>query len=326
MNGQASVLRFPTDLNVNWRDRFDRIYFTSFAANFILFFVLFGYMQSVPVRTLSDTEIASYMKAIYKIGSPPKPKTRKQPVVSLSAGKTIEVEKLPHLSEVDKKRLRVAKRAMRVAELIGVRNRIRKEAVFIAAGALVSNKSRGENGQRKGRANISGMKGFQSGDLSGLNLLGVEGVTLARERGWSAYTDGGEGIELTQLQLSALKRLADRPPTEFPDEVPGMNFKANQYSSRKMLEVRQVINERSGSIRSCFNQQKNRDSNLHGKITVLFTILGNGKVGKIRITDSIWSNPTLGIKVEKCLQNRVKHWRFGLAEGDMDTAFILNLI
>jgi hypothetical protein len=79
-------------------------------------------------------------------------------------------------------------------------------------------------------------------------------------------------------------------------------------------QIAAVINRNLGQVRFCYEQGLQSDASLNGRVSIGFTIGGNGLVKSAQI-----DNTTLNAKaVEECLLLRLKTWKFPLPEGGVD--------
>jgi hypothetical protein len=79
-------------------------------------------------------------------------------------------------------------------------------------------------------------------------------------------------------------------------------------------QIAAVINRNLGQVRFCYEQGLQSDPSLSGRVSVDFTIGGNGLVKAAAI-----GNSTMNAKaVEDCLVLRLKTWKFPLPEGGVD--------
>ncbi|MFZ4404322.1 MAG: AgmX/PglI C-terminal domain-containing protein [Pseudobdellovibrionaceae bacterium] len=75
--------------------------------------------------------------------------------------------------------------------------------------------------------------------------------------------------------------------------------------------IAEYIKTQLGQILYCYERQLSANPDLFGKISVKFTIGGNGKVERQLIGDSTLKNAT----VEGCILNRVAAWKFPAPQG-----------
>jgi hypothetical protein len=79
-------------------------------------------------------------------------------------------------------------------------------------------------------------------------------------------------------------------------------------------QIAAVINRNLGQVRFCYEQGLQSDPSLNGRVSIDFTIGGNGLVKAADV-----GSTTLNAKaVEDCLVLRLKTWKFPLPEGGVD--------
>lgn len=70
--------------------------------------------------------------------------------------------------------------------------------------------------------------------------------------------------------------------------------------------IRRIVRSHINEIRGCYNSGLTRDPNLDGRVTIQFSIVGNGTVGSA----SVESNTTKDSAVGDCIAKAVKRWKF----------------
>ncbi|PID26689.1 MAG: hypothetical protein CR982_09070 [Candidatus Cloacimonadota bacterium] len=93
--------------------------------------------------------------------------------------------------------------------------------------------------------------------------------------------------------------------------------KGEQKSGRTNSQINRYIEKKVKSFDKCVKAARSTYKTLTGAITIRFTIKSNGKVRKVVIVSSKWSNSRGGKKVEKCIRNKIRGWRFKKAKGDI---------
>lgn len=79
-------------------------------------------------------------------------------------------------------------------------------------------------------------------------------------------------------------------------------------------QIAGVINRNLGQVRFCYEQGLQGNASLSGRVSVDFTIAGNGMVKAAQIEST-----TLNAKsIEDCIVMRLKSWKFPLPEGGVD--------
>jgi hypothetical protein len=70
--------------------------------------------------------------------------------------------------------------------------------------------------------------------------------------------------------------------------------------------IRRIVRAHINEVRSCYNAGLTRDPNLGGRVTVQFSIIGNGKVS----SSVVQENTTRDSEVGNCIAKAVKRWKF----------------
>lgn len=161
---------------------------------------------------------------------------------------------------------------------------------------------------------LGNMFGSQVGDAGGFGGFGTAGAG----RGGGGFSEtsigvgnvgtmgrgGGEGGSGYGRGVS---RLGERTG-KVPQVVPG---KPIVQGSLDMETIRRIIRQHQNEYKYCYEKQLNIKRDLAGKITVKFTISGNGSVIAATIEES-----TMGDRdVEGCLTDRIRRWIFPEPKG-----------
>ena len=151
-------------------------------------------------------------------------------------------------------------------------------------------------GDAQGFGGLGGVGVGRGGGGFGENSIGVGNVgTMGRGgRGNSGYGRGAS-------------RLGERR-AKVPKVIPG---KPIISGSLDMETIRRVIRRHRNEYRYCYEKQLNTKRDLNGKITVKFTIAGNGSVIAAAVADTTMNDR----KVEGCLVTKIKRWVFPAPKG-----------
>lgn len=79
-------------------------------------------------------------------------------------------------------------------------------------------------------------------------------------------------------------------------------------------QIAAVIQRNSGQVRFCYEQGLQQDATLSGRVTVDFTIGGNGLVKMASVGPSTLKSAS----VQDCIVSRLRSWKFPLPEGGVD--------
>ncbi len=81
-------------------------------------------------------------------------------------------------------------------------------------------------------------------------------------------------------------------------------------NARSSQALRTVINGYSPGLKDCYERQLQRDRGLKGSVLAKFTIKADGSVADVEMSQSNWSDPGAGRRVESCLKQKISGWRF----------------
>src|SRR5690606_5556264 len=70
--------------------------------------------------------------------------------------------------------------------------------------------------------------------------------------------------------------------------------------------IRRIVRAHINEVRSCYNAGLTRNPNLDGRVTIQFSIVGNGKVA----SSVVQENTTKDKQVGDCIAKAVKRWQF----------------
>jgi hypothetical protein len=150
-------------------------------------------------------------------------------------------------------------------------------------------------------------------------LAQVSGVGVATGEdgalhGPAGSKGSGEAADISQIKVGDGKDVA----TEGPGAERKIQGKVKQKNpvaagGSGMLETSEVasaVNRRMGAIKGCYEQALKRNPSLQGKLTILFTIAGSGKVSSAKCTLN-----ELTPDVCSCIENAFLRFRFPAPEG-----------
>lgn len=157
-------------------------------------------------------------------------------------------------------------------------------------------------GQLKaGTSGQAGQSGLGSLGLRGMpgrgGGLGIGGLGTGPGGGGG----GGEGGQGGASSLGRKKTIQRRV-------VPGKSVLAG---SCERDVIGKVIGKNARQVLACYEAALTRSPDLAGKLAVRFTIEPTGRVGDLEITESTLDSPD----VERCVENRIKRWRFPEPKG-----------
>ncbi|MEZ4464564.1 MAG: AgmX/PglI C-terminal domain-containing protein [bacterium] len=127
------------------------------------------------------------------------------------------------------------------------------------------------------------------------------GVGNVGTRGRGGAGGGGRGYG------RGAARLGDRE-AKVPKVIPGQPIITGSLDKET---IRRVIRQHRAEYRYCYEKELNRKRELNGKITVKFTIAGNGSVIAASIDDTTMNDSS----VETCLVGKIRRWVFPAPKG-----------
>jgi outer membrane biosynthesis protein TonB len=140
---------------------------------------------------------------------------------------------------------------------------------------------------------VGGMGTRGTGAGGGGNALGIGGLGTkgggSGRGGYGAIDLGGRGKDETVF-------------------VPGRTTVVGGLSREV---INRVIQKHYNEIKYCYEKELTHDPGLYGKITVLFVISGDGRVGDALVQQTTMSSEP----VESCMLNHVKRWAFPAPQG-----------
>jgi hypothetical protein len=124
----------------------------------------------------------------------------------------------------------------------------------------------------------------------------------------------GEAADISQIKVTDGKDVATEGPGA-ERKIEGRVRKKDPVASggSGMLEpgeVAGVVNKRMGAIKGCYEQALKRNPSLQGKLSILFTISGSGKVSSAKCTVN-----ELTPEVCSCIEGAFLRFRFPPPEG-----------
>ncbi|MCB2199409.1 AgmX/PglI C-terminal domain-containing protein [bacterium] len=274
------------------------------------------HLRSLPPAELSQAEREKYLRVIYRAPEVivPSPTT----TVETPSGQTMdeEVEEGPTLPPARETLVEREQRRQREALTRSQRResrlkKIRSTALFTAAGAI-----RPGYGLQQGE----GALGLIGGSLEGIEARSKEQIAVRPDvseldelkavgliRDEVATPRANLEVQLDSLNLAGAEvRL---------DALPVLRGRASPDSARRIEVLRSAIAVQLESLRGCFLVQRRRDPSLQGQLVARVTVAAMGSVERVQFRSSRWSNPSLGRRVEACLEQQLLGWQFDPAEG-----------
>lgn len=291
---------------------------------FLFLFLLFGMiafptiwrLKEIPVPEVSRQEREQYLRVIYRTAPPTSQVIRSlEETAAEGAGEEIRgVETAPGRETVRQRAERRAEQAQaaqarRQQRLAAARS----TGIFTAAGAQMPS-FREFTGS--GALALSGgsLAGIRAGEMEQIvSSPSAEAIAKLRREGLI----GSEELETENLLADQLEEveLAMETSEVALDALPTVRGRASADRARDAGVLRSVIRVELEGLRACYRVQKRKDASLRGSLEVRLVILPAGEVTRVRLRNSIWSNPALGVRVERCLEDRIGRWIFDPASG-----------
>ena len=106
--------------------------------------------------------------------------------------------------------------------------------------------------------------------------------------------------------------------------MPKKDSPAAERKKRELTpeQVREVIRNNQGTVKHCYNKSLKDNASLSGKVELLLTVGGNGKVRKVSILTDKFRHTAIG----SCLVDRTKTWLFPTFDAesqDVTVPFVL---
>lgn len=96
--------------------------------------------------------------------------------------------------------------------------------------------------------------------------------------------------------------------------MPKKDAPAAEKKKRELTpeQVREVIRNNQGTVKHCYNKSLKDNASLSGKVELMLTVGGNGRVRKVSILTDKFRHTAIG----SCLVDRTKTWMFPTFDAD----------
>ncbi len=282
------------------------------------------YLQTLPVRELTEEDIQKFNQAIFRVKvvkkAPEKVAAVEASGSSVAEAEAVEEEatvEVAPLSVEEKKALRTAAKVARAEKAAAARQAIANRIKILAGPTAKS------RGSRRGRASARAAVGLSEGGGGGVDLKGalaiVGGADAAGKvkaaRGGGAVTGDIGDISLSDLRgflanpdnLSAMLSEASIKLNRRAITARGKGSKKRQ---RSQTAISEIVMSNKNAVQYVYWTYKRRDSNLKGQVVVEFTIAPAGNVTRVRFRKSDWGRSPLKRDIERSIQNIIMQWRF----------------
>lgn len=262
---------------------------------------------------VSLREREAYLRVIYRAQPAPEVAPEPVPLEAEAEAPAVSARAPGQRETVREARQRRAREALARAQAREARmERVRSTGVFTAAGARMPAFDAGDAG-----AALS----LEGGSLEGLVARNLEQIATRPD-----------AAEVEQLRREGLIRepAAEVDPLESRlaevdvelaeaavsmEGLPEVRGGVGGGEARGEQVLRTAIRAELPGLRACYAAQRRRDATLRGELEVRLTVAPDGEVARVLLRRSRWSNPALGVRVERCLEQRIARWRFAPADG-----------
>ena len=193
--------------------------------------------------------------------------------------------------------------------------RRRMEAQIAGSGILGVLSAGGGGGSGDAVADVLGSAGGGVGDLDAV-LSSVGGLATASSAGQrSRLGSRGDGRSTGSADVTDLIQgvgsvgsasIGRKGSIKLAIGDASVSGKGSKSANRASDEILRVINGHTEAINYCYKREAKLNPNLKGTVTVQFVIAFDGRVRDVRIV----SNSTNNKKLEACIKNKMRLWRF----------------
>lgn len=331
----AQVMTFPKEFERHIFRDFDRYFSLIWWITIIVFYSLAFYLQGLPPKEMSEEDIIKFQNVIYRIKPTPVVKEREKPA-DPSAGteekkepEEIIEEKEPEVTTEEKAVTEVAKVEKRQKQKVdrqAKQERKRAKAAQLRKKTVLASATAVGGRRRAGGADAAAQKiGIKSGSLKGSDVKKATGFvsgaqaqeTMKKlEHKGAVIADAGDDIQIASFEdMTAADQelMFEEAPLQLNENaITSTSRRGSKSAKRNRSAISTVVLKNENQIRYCFWIYKKRDSSLHGRVVVEFTIDYSGKVSRVKIKrrQTDWGGNKLGEEVERCIINTISGWHF----------------
>ncbi len=309
----STYTTFPKEFTRSWFGEVDRRFLIIFLITLVVHVSTIGYLQGVEWAQMTEEEVGKYLDAIYRVSPAKVERTARtaQTVTTTGAGREVEevVEEAPTEEVTPTK---TARRRGTTSEIAKRRETMKQSAqsvgIFRLAGAKTGSGSSGSSGVARGLKTSGGLGGVEVGKIAGI-ATGSAADKVDKARGGGRITEGSGGIDVTQLSEVEIEELLAASSVVI-DALPEVEGLAAKNVNRSGSSIRTIADNNVHLIKAVYNKYKRKDINLKGKVKVEWGIAPGGKVTRVKIISSEWTNPSLGRRVEAGIKDVILTWLF----------------
>ncbi|MCX6641321.1 MAG: AgmX/PglI C-terminal domain-containing protein [bacterium] len=319
---------FPKELERSWFGDLDKLFSSIFFLTLILCVAMVLSLQGIKWQEMTQAEVDQYLERVYRVTAPKveRPTPRIVTTLQEAGGEVTEVTQEPTAPTEGVARPG-AKRRGSSADMAARRSAMQESArslgIFRLAGARGSaggagSGGTGGSGVARGLKSGGGLGGVEVGKIAGI-ATGSTADKVERARGGGRITEGTGGLDIATLSDAQIDEILSASTVAVPD-LPEVQGLAAKEVNRSSGAIKDVANNNMHMVKNCYNKYKRKDLNLKGKIKVEWTIQPSGRVDKVRIVSSQWTNASMGRRVEDCIKDVIMTWLFDPVDEAAGTA------
>ncbi|MBN1970138.1 MAG: AgmX/PglI C-terminal domain-containing protein [Candidatus Delongbacteria bacterium] len=239
-------------------------------------------------------------------------------------------KELNRKSELERKRdLEKRKQQREAVRSSRVDNAKKNVAAKIQKIQSLSSSYRAKSGEAYSEYTSSGISGdiskslMKSGGISSGTGAGNLSSGVTKESGSISYSGGSINDFFANSnfgEIQDVEGIEDIKVSEIKIE------EGSASSGRNTGEIYSYINNKIKTFDKCIKSARSSYKTLTGNIEIRFTITKSGRVSKIKVVKSEWSNSRGGSKVESCIIQRMKDWNFDKAEDDITLTRVFSFV
>ncbi len=324
----------------NYWEALDKVYWGVFLAVFIVEFVLLTYLQSLPVREVTEEDYLAFQRRVFTTLAPPEPEPA--PEVTFAdetaegageAGEETDEEAPAVEAPIEQQQETIVSRQQRRSEQQAARTERQAAAQQAAAQTGLFAAVGGDYDDSGGSSGAEGLvdtdvrsTGAVDVDQVGSIYTGSEGDAIREIRGGLQAGEGegsGVAMDFGSMSASELRQLASVGGVTVGEVIGGGTGGGATSTARSEKSLLARLIDYQKGIQTCYERNKRRKRDLTGSIELYWSILPDGSVTKISIVGS-WNDAALGKRVESCIKRKVETWQFeevAASTGEYPTGF-----
>ncbi|MBL7033390.1 MAG: AgmX/PglI C-terminal domain-containing protein [Candidatus Delongbacteria bacterium] len=309
----------------NYWESLDKLYWGIFLLVFVIELVVLIYLQSLPVREMTEAETLAFQRRVFNVLAPPDVAPVAPVMVGEDSGEGAaseeegeEIAEEAPAEPIERQQETVVDRATRRAGQEQARTQRQAAAQQAAAQTGLFAAVGGDYGTSDG-SGASGLvdtdvrsSGAVNVDQVGTIHTGGQGEAIREIRGGLQAGEGegsGLDIDFSSMSASELRQLASVGGVTFGDVFGDGSGGGGSGSERNSESLMARVMELKKGLQTCYERNKRRKQDFAGSIKLFWTLLANGQCERVSI-DGTWNDDALGSRVEKCIKQKVEAWNF----------------